>query len=865
MSFQPQYIAPIDMGLTNNVKPFMLLDGALQRLFNAYCWRGRVKKREGILLIGRLRRIITSQAAGNVTFVSGTTTFNIFTQLGITGENPNLELGSITPITLVEGPGLSQTWTDSTGTGVMTGFAGLITAVSINYSTGNVIVQGTFAGVVSLTVSAAYYPGLPVMGIEQREIATVNNEQTILFDTKYAYQYLNQRFQELTTPGTTWSGTDINFFWSTNWRGSTPDARLFFATNFVNDAADPISYFDGTSWNPFIPVLGVSGGLNTYLTQALILIPYYGRLLALNVWETPADPMNPANPLYGSSVNIFNRCRFSAIGSPIAANAWRTDIQGQGGFIDAPVNEIITSAQFFKNTLIVFFERSSWILRYVGEFGLPFLWERISSDFGSESTFAPILFDQGVLSVADRAIITCSGNDVQRIDLQIPDEVFNFKDTEQVGMQQLNSRQRIQGIRNFQKEVVYWAYPDGQLNRKFPNFNLVYNYRNQTYAIFRNNVTAFGNLNSPTGISWDSLDVSWDDLVPWDSFIQTEFNDTISGNQQGYIHFFGDPNSETISDSVVPAIDQESLYISAVDRSQPALTLTVNNHNLETGEIVYITGMVFVNTTTGTPITTSLNNQLYSILYIDANTFSLLRWDFNAQQYVNNFAYTPANGTGTYMGGGNITLFPVLDIITKDFNPFTSLGLQCKFGHMDLLTDATPNSAVTVQLFNNASLSQQTNLTVGNKQSSTSLTAFGTITNITTATNAVLTSQTPHGLKTGDMVVLGNIQGLTNLNGYVFTITVVDVLNFQLNTDTTAFPAYTAGTLANWIQSNFPFYTKGSQYAWHRFYAGVQGSFFAIRLTYDDNLMNTFTTHQQDFQLNAIRTWTRKGGMGVFG
>src|SRR5690606_21868932 len=135
--------------------------------------------------------------------------------------------------------------------------------------------------------------------------------------------------------------------------------------------------------------------------------------------------------------------------------------------------------------------------------GLPFIWERISSDFGAESTFSPILFDDAVRAVGDRAIIGSSGIDVQRIDLDIPDLVFSFRNTD-------NGHKRVWGIRDYQKELVFWCYPASQANRKFPTNSLVYNYRNNTYSIFRNTVTAFGYLGSQSGISWDSTDVFWD-------------------------------------------------------------------------------------------------------------------------------------------------------------------------------------------------------------------------------------------------------------------------------------------------------------------------------------------------------------------
>jgi hypothetical protein len=81
------------------------------------------------------------------------------------------------------------------------------------------------------------------------------------------------------------------------------------------------------------------------LLTAEILVSYYGRLLALDVWEAPD---NAGSPDISQAKEYYNRCRFSQIGSPIASDAWQSNVFGKGGFIDAPVNEKIISATFLK-------------------------------------------------------------------------------------------------------------------------------------------------------------------------------------------------------------------------------------------------------------------------------------------------------------------------------------------------------------------------------------------------------------------------------------------------------------------------------------------------------------------------------------
>lgn len=774
MSLQPTPIFAFDNngGLQTNKKPLLLSDQAFQKLSNAYPYRDRIEKRKGLQLLGRLQRILTSESLGNTPAgPPNTITLNILSSISLAGvitaisnANPgqvtsdghnlvngdqitisgvqgmtqvnggpytitvvdpdNFTIGidtsafgvyssgglwrnisepdaSITPGTVVITIGApdTATFTDNgDGTFSVTG-SGVASGSYINYNTGTVVlVFSALTGGGAITVDFDYYPSLPVMGIWQREIAAINDEQTIWFDEKYAYIYNGTDFQEF-IPGTTWDSTDSDFFWCTNYRGINPQDRLFFTTNFVNTAANPMRYTDGTTWTTFTPAVDASNSL----FSARILIPYYGRLLALNTWEGAS---------VGAAVNIFNRCRFSQIGNPVAADAWRSDQFGKGGFLDAPTNEAITSARFIKNTLLVSFENSTWQLRYVGEYGLPFIWERVAADLGSESTFSTVFFDRGVLMVGDKAIIRGDSSEVDRIDLNIPDQIFKFKNSN-------NGVKRVWGARDYQRELVFWNYADAEANSisetgiVFPNRMLVFNYRNNTWAIFRDNVTAIGTFQLENNILWDSQIVFWDDeSITWDDFFsQTLFPAITIGNQEGFVHLYG-----------YKTPDDPSLSITDIDLSGP-ITITSINHNLETGEIIYLTDLQFLNNSTFEPLTTNLNEELYRVRVVDADTFVISKWDFFTKMYKEDFSFTPDPSQALYIGGGQITLFPKLEVQTKDFNIYQTSGLQTKLSYIDFLLSSTPSAAMSIQLNMNSSPAIIGNMLVGNQNVSSSLTS----------------------------------------------------------------------------------------------------------------------------------------------
>lgn len=822
-------------GLVQDRKPALLPNEAFSDLENAYVWRERTKKRDGEVPIGRLRRVFVAQSIGNSS--ASPWTFNIYTKLSITPEaNAEIEPGSVS-ITIAT---LATPFVDQ-GNGTLTnatpGNSGII-----NYMTGSVTLTTTVGAGNATTISVNYFPALPSMGILKRDLPTIGIDSTVFFDTKYAYQY-NNGFQEL-VPGTTWTGTNTDFFWAANYQGATPDLRYFFATNnninLAGPTYDPIRYYNNSTWTALQPLVTAT----ITLWQALILIPYYGRLLALNTWE------GATAGTYTTSTNFFARCRFSQIGDPTdQTNGWRSDVFGRGGFIDAPTNEAIVGAAFFRNTLIVFFEYSTWQLRYIGEYGLPFIFERISSDFGSVCTYSSIVFDQGVMTVSDRGIIQAAANGVTRLDDQIPEQVFSFEI-------QNDAPNFVHGIRDFEKEVVYWNYLDtsnASTTQSYPNTVLLFNYRNNTWAKFRDTITCFGTAQFQFGITWDSLTTFWESNVTWDNVDDQAYVDYIAlGTQQGFINIYQNPDAET--PQAVTTLYANTMAITAVNFGVDPNRITIPSHNLQNNEIIYITGAIWSGTDPG------LNNMIYNVTIVDANIITLSTWNQASQSY----EAVNITSSAVYLGGGRVTLFPKMNIVGKDFNPFQGAGKQFKLSFIDFQMDSNLLSpaiaAVTIQLFVNSYLGEQANLIATNQELLNSSQNCGFITNATQANPCQITSP-DHSLITGTLIYIANVQGMTQLNAALYTITVVDSNNFTLdNTNSTGFTAYTKGGIWNTSPVNGQTYIPGSEYAWYRFYSTQFGQYLRIGITYDDSLMNQLATHQTPMELNAMNLWLREGG-----
>lgn len=770
MAYQPFYIAGLKSGLVQDPKAFLIPQDAFPVLENAYIFRDRCIRKNGYKLLGQLCRALTAITLADTTATGGSTTIadllaDSAINLRATEPNATIATGSVTLV--VDPGGASETTLDEPavpdGTLVVSAGPLSISSASINYATGEVIINWSPAigGPFNIQITMRYCPQLPTMGIANRELTSINLEELIVFDTKYAYRWNNITFIfEEWIAGTTWQGSDSQFFWSVNYWQDDANNDLLWATNFNFTApADPIRYSNGTTWTDFAPALGaeqeddesigtvttpwlafgpanvtrtpvipksvlvqvgvlgeeivaqleddgagiltsiVAGRADTgtinyttgaitlafnpaltadsvvhveyqvpagLLLQALAIVPYKDRLLAFNTFEGENVASGTAYP---------QRLRFSQNGDPTDQfTGWRSDVPGRGGFIDAPTNEQIVSVSFLRDIIVVGFERSTWQLRYTGQTILPFVWEKINTEYGSDATFSAVQFDGGVLQIGRDGLTSCNGNSVQRIDMQIPDQVGSFVSSN-------NGSKRVHGIRDLNIQLVYWTYNENSSNT-FPNKLLVYNYANSSFSIWDDHFTVLGRWYRDTVLRWIDLNVpweSWDKAWNW-SDRQANFPEVIGGNQQGYIEIF---NQQTYNDV--------SLSISAIT---VAGVVTSVNHNLIPGKIVRLRSIL------GDTGNTDLNNQFFKIQDVTDDTFKLLTWDGTA--------FRDITAGSDYLGNGKIEVCNNFNIRSKMFNIYES-GSRVMHGYTDFYVNRTFSGEFTCAIYTDATSSYSIN------------------------------------------------------------------------------------------------------------------------------------------------------------
>jgi len=273
-------IGPIDHALVTNREAFNIDNDAFPTLVNAYQWRGRVKRKRGTKFVVRLTRFFNS----NLTAYSDIVSFalvggagNLFTGFAL-APSGNIVPGSVS---IVVG---ANTYTDPGLAGVLVGApAG---SGTINYATGAITIAGGGAGAVRATF--LYYPGLPVLGLEDFQDPNTPFPGKIGFDTKYAYVittsviassysvsfYKNvptgtygsgatQNIQKtITNPTRTdWNGDTYQQFWSVNYQGA------MWVTNGID-----VPFTGGTIGMQFAPAADITYNANTATTITVTIV-----------------------------------------------------------------------------------------------------------------------------------------------------------------------------------------------------------------------------------------------------------------------------------------------------------------------------------------------------------------------------------------------------------------------------------------------------------------------------------------------------------------------------------------------------------------------------------------------------------------
>ncbi len=725
MTYTPYLIANFATGLEKRLQPWLIPDDAQEELLDGYVYRGVMSKREGYnyFAIGeragsayRESRIIHTLAA--VPIVGVINSINkTYTRAG----TAQISRGSVT----ITGSTPLQVVTDN-GSGVLVG-AGTGT---VNYLTGAISVTFTAAPTAgTVLVTYSFMPDSPVMMVANFITAT-NIKELIVADRLYVNKY-NPTLNILVdiSPAAAYTGSEFDFFTWTNYASATYTPRLLFSNN-----VDVIQQYDGTTVTNYAYNMNSSAAVPVAVTTLTCswMAEFKDRLVLLRTTENGT---------------IFpQRIRISGTGAN--SDDFRTSATG-AGFIDIPDGTWIQGAAFNRDDLIIFTERSTWVLRYTGNDTKPFVLDKIDESRGSGATFSAITYLNRTSAASPRGLIMSDGYRVERQDDEIPDFTYD----------EVNDK-------NFELCFAGSVDADRDHYLLYPTLSeitqskriLVTNYDEDNYSYYRLPLSCMGTYVF-------AYDVTWNDLLIYDNW--AEFG-AAYGNWNSFAFTTGSPFSiggghhgEIWRLAVTESEDNPvRIYnITVIDSTTLEVTTDWNNFGLNGydedmgADFIYfsgVQGMIEINRQQY-PITSVTNNNVFRVKVPPTVSFS------------------------AYTSGGVATRVIPFSSTMKKFNPYIMNDQKVRCGWIYMYVD-----------------SSGTNLSRSNIA----------ITGVTNANPAVITTLLDHGFTPGDQIGLYDIVGMVEtpgnpvLNNNQFFITVLSENTFSIPVNTTAYTAYISGGFA---------------------------------------------------------------------
>lgn len=474
----------------------------------------------------------------------------------------------------------------------------------------------------------------------------------------------------------------------TNSSDNTKDCLRWYDGDPTNSSPTSPSFVPGNGWVNFCPPLSqfnfsIAGhpAAIYYLVGARLIQPFKDRLLFIGpVIQTSVTGENaiylPDSVIYSQNGTPYYTATFSSdpslastIFSPIlvpdgqtaTVNSWWEDQTGFGGFITSGTLQTILTSQVNEDVLILGGTKLQIRLVYTGNDIIPFNFYLIDAELTTSSTFSAINMGSGVITRGARGIILTSQRECKRIDVDILDNNFQINTGD-------NGSERFTAIRDYLDEVIYFTYRANDNPYIFPNQSLVYNYRENSWSIYNESYTTYGQYFASSGFIfiWSNVGQIYnrwlDWTVPWNAGASTdETPNVIGGNQQGFIMVKESGTAEGISLSI------QSIF-GGTDIVSP-------DHGLNSGDYILIDNCVGI---------TGLNGNIFSVSDPQLDSFTLNP--------------TPVL-SGTYRGNGTITRMYNPFIQTKQFPVFWDQGRKVRIGVQKYLLSTTESGQIQLLIY----------------------------------------------------------------------------------------------------------------------------------------------------------------------
>ena len=294
---------------------------------------------------------------------------------------------------------------------------------------------------------------------------------------------------------------------------------------------DPVTLYDGTVATQ--PALYTDTPHTVTITTCLDVKVYKERLLYIRpTLSSSAIPENQT--IYWSAQ--FNPTNVIS------------DTAGNGGFLAAPTGDIIQSAEFLRDVLVVFFTNSTWIFRFTGNQSNPFRWDKVNDSKSTNCPYASIAYDERCTSIGAKGLIACDGVNVQRYDIPIIDYY-------ETSFSELYYGQAFaQRYDNLNQGWMLYVSSENTfplVGNVAPGSDkaLIYNFVENSFATYDWSIplTCLGTFYAQEGETWADLTQTWESAdFPWFSYgNQKTAPILLAGDTTGHVWHMDDQTTNT--------------------------------------------------------------------------------------------------------------------------------------------------------------------------------------------------------------------------------------------------------------------------------------------------------------------------------
>lgn len=348
-----------------------------------------------------------------------------------------------------------------------------------------------------------------------------------------------------------------------------------------------------------------------------------------------------------------------------AGNGDKFNVPGAGLFqVDTYQN--ITGATILGQVLSLNFDRSAYTLEKTRDAFNPYFGRGVPGVLGTNAKFSSVSYNDTVRSLGKTGILGQDGRQNLRVDNKIP-----YFTSEEI--QQIDFNLTYGGFDRLNNQFL-WSYNQSETVSDTQNSVLVNNYEENTWAVFDQRFSVFGQTDVGLNLTWDDIDettgnqswAQWDTTEEiWDRIgLGSEVQKTLAGDDGGFIY-------ELNRD-----FDDYFTSISAVAQGSTTI-LTVSATAIKSGDLVTISGVVGMLDSDGI---SGINN--YDE---DNNDPDFLPYEVISSTDTTIEINLDSTLLTAYISGGTISKIIQFSAKTIPFNPYRQQGRRCYVSHIEFL------------------------------------------------------------------------------------------------------------------------------------------------------------------------------------